>query len=159
MRFILGATSVRRWKFLLWPVLFLIVMQVVAVITGQILRRRYLSQEVDEDSVNAVAVIGGLEDSVTSKAFKGGYLRAVMGGAELDLREVVIEKKPATIEVTVIMGGAVLKVPSEWKVRLDVSQKMAGVEDERGQGDPAEEETPDLVITGKVVMGGLEIIS
>ncbi len=159
MWFILGAASVRRWKFLLWPVLILIVMQVVAVITGQILRRRYLSQEADEDSVNAVAVIGGLEDSVTSKAFKGGYLRAVMGGVELDLREAVIKERPATIEVTVIMGGAEIKVPSEWKVKLDVYQKMAGVEDERGQGDLAEEDTPDLVITGKVVMGGLEIIS
>ena len=135
------------------------VMQVVAVITGRILRRRYLSQEVDEDSVNAVAVIGGLEDRVTSKAFKGGYLRAVMGGAELDLSEAVIEEKPATIEVTVIMGGAEIKVPSEWYVKLDVSQKMAGVEDERGKGDLADNEIPDLVITGKVVMGGLEIIS
>ena len=155
----MGAASVRRWKFLLWPVLFLIVMQVVAVITGQILRRRYLRQEVDEDSVNAVAVIGGLEDRVTSRAFKGGYLRAVMGGAELDLSEAVIEEKPATIEVTVIMGGAVIKVPSEWNVKLDVYQKMAGVEDERGRGNLAEEETPDLIITGKVVIGGLEIIS
>ena len=73
MRFILGVASVRRWKFILWPVLFLIAIQVVAVttgvITGQILRKRYLSQDVDEDSVNAVAVIGGLEESVTSKAF------------------------------------------------------------------------------------------
>ena len=149
----------RRWKFLLWPVLVLMVMQVVTVIGGQFLRRRYLSQEVDEDSVNAVAVIGGLEDRVTSKAFKGGYLRAVMGGAELDLSEAAIEEKPATIEVTVIMGGAEIKVPSEWNVKLDVSQKMAGVEDERGKGDLADNEIPDLVITGKVVMGGLEIIS
>ena len=149
----------RRLKFLVWPVLILVVIQVVAMITGQILRRRYLSQEVDEDSVNAVAVMGGLEDSVTSKAFKGGFLRAVMGGAELDLSDAVIEEKPATIEVTVIMGGAEIKVPSEWKVKVDVSQKMAGVEDERGQGDLAEGETPDLVITGKVVMGGLEINS
>ena len=149
----------KRWKFVIWPLLVVIVMQVVAVITGRILRRRYLSQEVDQDSVNAVAVIGGLEDSVMSKAFKGGYLRAVMGGVELDLSEAVIEEKPATIEVTVVMGGAEIKVPSEWNVKLDVSQKMAGVEDERGQGDLAEDEPPDLVITGKVVMGGLEIIS
>ena len=149
----------RRLKFLVWPILVLVVIQVVAVTIGRILRRRYLSQEVDEDSVNAVAVIGGVEDSVTSKAFKGGYLRAVMGGAELDLSEAIIEEKPATIEVTVIMGGAEIKVPSEWKVKVDVSQRMAGVEDERGQGDLAEEETPDLVITGKVVMGGLEINS
>ena len=122
----------RRWRFLLWPALILIVMQVVAVITGQILRRRYFGQAVDEDSVNAVAVIGGFEDRVTSKAFKGGYLRAVMGGAELDLSEAAVEEKPATIEVTVITGGAEIRVPSEWKVKLDVSQKMAGVEDERG---------------------------
>ncbi len=149
----------RRLKFLVWPVLVLIVIKVVAVITGQILRRRYLSQEVDEDSVNAVAVMGGVEDSVTSKAFKGGYLRAVMGGAELDLSEAIIEEKPATIEVTVVMGGAEIKVPSEWKVKVDVSQRMADVEDERGQGGLAEEETPDLVITGKVMMGGLEIVS
>ena len=101
----------RRLKFLVWPVLILVVMQVVAMITGQILRRRYLGQEVDEDSVNAVAVMGGLEDRVTSKAFKGGYLRAVMGGAELDLSEAIIEEKPATIEITVIMGGAEIKVP------------------------------------------------
>ena len=149
----------RRLKFILWPVLFLIAIQVVAVTIGKILRRRYLSQEVDEDSINAVAVIGGVEGSVTSKAFKGGYLRAVMGGVELDLSEAVIEEKPATIEVTVIMGGAEIKVPSEWNVKLDVSQKMGGVEDEREKGDLVEEEIPDLVITGKVVMGGLEIIS
>ena len=159
MSLILEAASVRRWKFLLWPVLVLMVMQVVTVIGGQFIRRRYLSQEVDEDSVNVVAVIGGLKDSVTSTAFKGGYLRAVMGGAELDLSEAVIEENPATIEVTVIMGGAEIKVPSEWYVKLDVSQKMAGVEDERGKGDLADNEIPDLVITGKVVMGGLEIIS
>ena len=149
----------RRWKFLLWPVLILIVMQVVAVITGQILRRRYLSQEVDADSVNAVAVIGGVEESVTSKAFKGGYLRAVMGGAELDLSEAFIEEKPATVEVTVIMGGAEIKVPCDWKVKFDVHQKMAVVEDGRRQDDVSLEETPDLVITGKVVMGGLEVKS
>ena len=38
-------------------------------------------------------------------------------------------------------------------------KRWPGVEDERGQGYLMEEETPDLVITGKVVMGALEIIS
>ena len=82
-----------------------------------------------------------------------------MGGAELDLSEAVIEEKPATIEVTVIMGGAEIKVPSEWIVKVDVSEKMGDVEDRRRQGDLGEEEIPDLVMTGKVVMGSLEIIS
>ncbi|MCH8109061.1 MAG: hypothetical protein IIB15_02935 [Chloroflexi bacterium] len=147
----------RRLKFLLWPILILVTIQVVIRIFAQVLRRRYLSQEVDEDSVNAVAVMGGWEDAVTSRDFKGGYLRAVLGGTELDLRDAFIEEKPATIEATIIMGGAEIKVPPEWKVKLDASLTMAGVEDKRGQDDLSEDETPDLVITGKIVMGGLEI--
>ncbi len=150
----------RRLKFLIWPVLILAAMQIVAwVITVQILRKRALGREVDEDSVNAVAIMGSWEDSVTSKAFKGGYLTAFMGGVELDLSDAVIVEKPATIDVTVIMGGAEIKVPSDWIVKIDVSQRGAGVENERRQDDVSEAESVDLVITGKVVMGGLEVDS
>ena len=149
----------RILKVLVRLVLIVVAVQIVVVITGQILRKRYLSQEVDEDSVNAVAVMRGLEESVTSKAFKGGYLRAVMGGVELDLSNAGIELKPATIDVTVFMGGAEIDVPADWNVTIDVGNIMGGVEHKRGRGGPSEEEGPDLVITGKVVMGGLEVTS
>ncbi len=147
----------RRLKILTRIVVILIAIQVAARIAGQILRRCYLGKEVDEDSVNAVAVMGGSEDRVTSKSFKGGYLTAIMGGIQLDLTDAAMEQKPATIEANIIMGGAAIKVPHEWKVNLDVTQTMAGVK-EKGRQSDLSKETPDLLVTGKIVMGGLEII-
>lgn len=149
----------RKLKFLIWPVLVLVVMQVIAVIAGQLLRKRYMSQQVNEDWINAVAVVGGWEDRVTSKAFKGGYLRAIMGGVELDLSDAVVAEKPAHLEVTIIMGGVEIRVPPEWNVNIDgVSPKMGGIDNlVSGNDDLSEGVTPDLVITGKVIMGGLEI--
>ena len=116
-------------KILVPLVLILVALQIVVVISGQFLRKHYLNQEVDEDSVNVIAVIGSLEESVTSKAFKGGYLRAVMGGVELDLSDAVVAEKPAHLEVTIIMGGVDIRVPPEWNVNIDgVSLKMGGID-------------------------------
>ena len=78
-----------------------------------------------------------------------------MGGVELDLTEATIEDPPATIEMTVVMGGAKIAVPEGWNVRVDTGTVLGGV-DERGVGGQGE--PPDLVLTGKVVMGGVAII-
>ncbi len=144
-------------KKLIKPILILVAFQVVFMILGRILRERYLGQEVGEDEVNAVAVTGGVEEKVTTQAFKGGYLRAVMGGVELDLSQAAIESPPATIEATVVMGGAEIKVPEDWVVKTEAQVKMGGFEDLRGQEQVSEDITPDLVITGKVILGGLAV--
>ena len=144
-------------KKLIKPVLILVAFQVVFMILGRILRERYLGQEVGEDEVNAVAVTGGAEERVTTQAFKGGYLRAVMGGVELDLSQAAIESPPATIEATVVMGGAEIKVPQDWVVKTEAQVKMGAFEYSRGQEQVSEDTTPDLVITGKVIMGGLAV--
>ena len=144
-------------KKLVIPILILVALQVVAMIIGRILKQRYLRQEVGEDEVNAVGVMGGAEEKVTTQAFKGGYVRAVMGGVELDLSQAAIETPPATIEATVVMGGAEIKVPQDWVVKTEARVKMGGVEDMRGQEKPSEGTTPDLVITGKVILGGLVV--
>ena len=86
--------------------LFLAALQVVNTVSGIVLKSRFLSQHIGEGEINAVAVSGGAEEKVTSPDFRGGYLRAVMGGVELDLTEATIEDPPATIEMTVVMGGA-----------------------------------------------------
>jgi hypothetical protein len=141
------------------PVLAALVLAAVALTAGQIARRRYLSQDVGDDSANAVAVMGASETVVISKAFKGGYLRAVMGATELDLTDAVSENKPATIEATVMLGAAGVKVPPEWRVRLNVIQMMGVAADQRRQRDLSGGEIPDLVIVGRVVMGALGISS
>jgi predicted membrane protein len=146
-------------KRLIIPILMFVVFQVVIMMLGRLLRQCYLSQEVDEDEVNAVAVTGGAQEKITTKAFKGGYLRAVMGGVELDLSEAAIETPPATIEAMVVMGGAEIKVPPNWQVKTETRAIIGGVEVTGGRERTSEETTPDLVLTGKVIMGGIGIKS
>ena len=134
--------------------LFLAAVQVVNTILGIVLKTRFLSQQVSEGEINAVGVSGRAEEKVTSTDFRGGYLRAVMGGVKLDLTEATIEDPPATIEMTVVMGGAEIAVPEGWKVRVDAGSILGGIY-ERGVSD--EGEPPDLVLTGKVIMGGVVI--
>ena len=141
-------------KRLIKPLLFLAAVKVVTTVLGIALRGRFLSQQLGEGEINAVGVVGRAEEKVTSTDFRGGYLRAVMGGVELDLTEATIEDPPATIEMTVVMGGAVIAVPEGWKVRVDTGTILGDV-DERGVRD--EGEPPDLVLTGKVIMGGVVI--
>ena len=84
-------------------------------------------------------------------------LRAVMGGVELDLRDAAIEAPPATIETTIVMGGAEIKVPGDWEVKVETRVVEGGVQDKRKRRESLEDTSPDLVIAGKVVMGGLAI--
>ncbi len=135
--------------------LFLAAVQVVNTVLGMVLNTLYLNQRLGKGEINAFAVSGRAEEKVTSTDFRGGDLRAVMGGVKLDLTEATIEDPPATIEMTVVMGGAEIAVPEGWKVRVDAGTILGGI-DERGVSD--EVEPPDLVLTGKVVMGGVNII-
>ena len=141
-------------KRLIKPLLLVAAVQVVITVLGNMLRGRFLSQQSREGEINAVGVRGGAEEKVTSTDFRGGYVRAVMGGVELDLTEATIEDPPVTIEMTVVMGGAKIAVPEGWKVRVDTGTILGGI-DLSGVGDKGE--PPDLVLTGKVVMGGVLI--
>ena len=137
--------------------LFLAALQVVNTVVGMVLNWRFLNQQIGEGEINAVAVSGRAEEKVTSTDFRGGYLRAVMGGAILGLSESTIEDPPATIEMTVVMGGAEITVPEGWKVRVDTGSILGGVHGAYMHGVSDEGELPDLVLTGKVVMGGVAI--
>ena len=146
-------------KRLIKPILIFVAFQAVVMMFGRLLRQCYLRQAIGQDEVNAVGVTGGTQEKISTKTFKGGYVRAVMGGVELDLSEAAIETPPATIEATVVMGGAEIKVPRNWQVKTETRVIMGGVEVTGGRERSSEETTPDLVMTGKVIMGGIEIKS
>ncbi|MBM3926459.1 MAG: hypothetical protein FJ320_10860 [SAR202 cluster bacterium] len=83
------------------------------------------------DAVKATAVFSGTSRRISSQHFKGGDATAVFGGVELDLRNAVIESKPAVLNVTA---------------------------DERKDGHPAPDgPQPDLLITGTAVFGGVAV--
>ncbi len=138
-------------------VIVLVGVQIAAYVGSLLLRARYRAQNYGECSVNAVAIFSGAEEHIDSQAFTGGAVRAICGGVDIDLTAATIAEAPAILEVTVICGGVMVRTPSDWKVALTPSVTMGGVDDIREQTQASDDSSPNLIVTGKVVCGGLAI--
>ena len=103
--------------------------------------------------INMVSVLGGNKRRSDAQNFKGGDLTALMGGAELDLTQASIQGE-AVLNVFVMWGGIELRVPQDWTVVSDVIPVLGGAQDHT-IGPAASGKR--LVVTGQVIMGGLEI--
>ena len=110
------------------------------------------SSSADDDALHAVAAS---QDRIISGDFQSGSVNVVMGNGSLDMREAVILDKPATLEVSVVMGEVKVRVPAEWNVQIANSATMADAKDTRTRDNDSH--NPDLVIRGSVTMGSLQI--
>lgn len=110
----------------------------------------------DQDSINMVSVMGSATQRIISSEFRGGRATAVMGEAEIDLRESSVLEKPAVLELSVVMGEIRLRVPGDWNIRVDDDTIMGELKDERVRRETSDSET-DLVVKGSIVMGSLKI--
>jgi hypothetical protein len=106
--------------------------------------------------VSLVALLGGIRRSVVAPDFEGGYLTAVMGGIELDLREARIATSPVRLDVLAMLGGIEIKVPTDWIVEGGVSPLMGGFENKARVPLDAGA-APRLILRGYVVMGGVTV--
>ena len=81
-----------------------------------------------------------------------------MGGAEINMMQADIQGKVA-LEITQVMGGTKLIVPSHWRIQTsEVVSILGGIDDKRPvQGNIDENKV--LVISGTSILGGLEIKS
>ena len=62
---------------------------------------------------------------------------SVMGGSNIDLREVTIAPgETVTVDLFTLMGGGVIRVPDQWVVDIQTVQVMGGVKDRRIPRDP-----------------------
>ncbi len=143
---------------------------IIAVGLGFIFNRirRPSIRERVTDKVEMMAILGGVESRNSSKAFRGGEMLAIFGGADLDLRDAQIHDPPAEIQVFTFFGGTEIRVPEGWNVRMTVLPVLGGAEDERrrprARGDGVSDSSfqgssgqPDLIITGFVAFGGVTV--
>jgi len=103
--------------------------------------------------INLASILGGNKRRSDAQNFRGGDLTAIMGGAELDLTQASIQGE-AVLNVFVMWGSIELRVPHDWTVVSDVIPILGGAED-RTISPPITSKR--LVVTGQVIMGGLEI--
>ena len=130
------------------------------------LRRNSLltnATNLDPHRVNATAILGGITEPNASRDFRGGRLTTFLGGVSVNLRQADIVDKPARIHVSAILGGVEISVPQHWIVKKDVQPIAGGVAEQRlplqhhEDVDALPDNTPDLVVTGSVLLGGLHI--
>jgi predicted membrane protein len=135
-----------------WP-LILIVAGSVIVWQG-IRGRQHRVEGPADDTINAIAVLAGVNRGSNSGSFRGGELTAFMGGCEIDLRQASINGE-ATIDVFAMWGGIEIRVPENWVVIGRVTPVMGGFDDTTRppQGASAHK----LIIRGMVLMGGIEV--
>ena len=153
--FLLGTFDIYVFRFRdLWPVLLLLAGG--AILWGSFLGRKIQAGATsDESIVNGSAILGGFTRSVGAQDFRGGSLTAIMGGCEIDLRKAGIQGDEAVLNVFAFWGGVELRVPENWAVVNKVLPIMGGVSDEtRAKTGPG---VKRLVLTGTVVMGGVEV--
>ena len=144
------------WQF--WPLILII-------IGGSMLLERLGVQvpgpfmhSADESEVNILSIFNGPEHQLSSASFRGGETTAIFGGIDLDLRNATVTTPPAHINTFAMFGGIDIIVPQTWTVRSDVLGIFGGSDDERDE-KPAVQESPDLIVSGFAMFGGVTIKS
>lgn len=105
--------------------------------------------------VRSFTVMSSTELRPVSRPFRGADLSAVMAGIKLDLTDARMEGDSATIEVFAFWGGMEIYVPPDWTVTSKLATLMGGFIDKRRPTSTVPTKT--LVITGFVVMSGIEV--
>lgn len=108
------------------------------------------------ERVDATAIFGAVKKNIVSKNFAGGEATSIFGGSEIDLTKADINGT-VTMDVTAIMGGVKIIVPSHWAIRQEVTAVFGGVEDKRQSHTIITAQNKTLVLQGTAFMGGIEI--
>jgi predicted membrane protein len=155
---LLAALDIITWSTfgtLIWPTILILIGLSI------IFRRGSSSDQFTEEKssqFNIFSAFSAQKRNVTSPDFRNGEITAMFGGVEIDFRSANIMEKPVRIQSTVMFGGADIYVPQDWDVRIDAFAMFGGTEDKRISVPPAKQ-TPDLIINGTVLFGGLSIKS
>ena len=82
---------------------------------------------------------------------------AMMGGAEIDLREARFATGVSEIDVTAFMGGVEITVPRGVRVEVLGAAVMGGFSAEAGDASALDEQQPVLRVTGLAIMAGVDV--
>jgi len=105
--------------------------------------------------ISLFGMMGSSKQRVSGVIFRSADMTSFMGGCELDLRDALLGADGAAyVEVFALMGGAHIIVPTSWKVVVQVTPVMGGVED---KSRPIMGGNQFLYVRGTVLMGGVEI--
>jgi len=144
---------------LIWPLL--IIAFGLVMLARALDRSRYLEGTApvyDESVLNIVAVFAGSKRVIETKDFRGGDIVAVFGGVRLDLRRAAIAADKAVLDISAVFGGVEILVPETWTITTKGVGIFGGFDDKTIHPKPDPNvKTPELIITGAAVFGGMSV--
>lgn len=114
------------------------------------------SSEESGSNFNAFSAFSDQKKMITTQDFQNGELTTIFGALKIDLNQAAVVNAPAHLQTTTLFGGIEIYIPADWNVHLNVVALFGGSEDKRKTGISAKS-TPDLIVSGTVLFGGLEI--
>lgn len=135
----------------LWAVLFIFV---GGSIVMRAIRPPARGSTTAVTGIDTMALLGASKTVSNSPDFKGGQALAFMGGCEIDLRRATIAQGEAVFDVFAFWGGIEIRVPEEWEVVNRVNAFLGGSDNKTLVERGAKQR---LVVTGTVIMGGVEV--
>ncbi len=142
-----------------WPAILILIGTMI--LFGSMRARRSHRHSIAAESsstgtIESVTVMGEARETAPPEGYSGGEKTVVMGSAHIDLRNATLTQRPVTLNITVVMGEAKLRLPQDWAVRAD-NTTVAGETKDTRTHKPDAAGAPDLIITGTVLMGSLQI--
>lgn len=104
-----------------------------------------------------VAVMGGAERKGVWIPPKTLYVLAVMGGAQLDLREARLGPGVTEVMAVAVMGGVEIIVPPGVHVDMSGFALMGGFAQAGRVEPPSDPDAPVLRVSGFALMGGVDV--
>ena len=143
---------------LVWPIL--IIGFGASMLLRAMDRKRYTDgvPATKESVLNVVAIFGGSKRRVDTEDFRGADVAAIFGGVHLDLRHAGMIVERAIVDVNAVFGGVEIRVPETWSVTMKGTSIFGGFEDKTiHPKTDLNAKTPQLVITGASVFGGMSV--
>ena len=147
----------------IWPVL-IIALGVFVIIKN---KTNYFSNAKAENSsdiydpkqmINDASIFGAAKKSYQIDKFKGGNITAIFGGSEIDLSDCTLADGSNKLDIFFLFGGSNIKVPSTWKVLIEVTPILGAFSDRRiMQQSQVFDNSKILIISGVTIFGGGEL--
>ncbi|MBB6174142.1 hypothetical protein HNR23_004202 [Nocardiopsis mwathae] len=109
-------------------------------------------------SENIVAVLSSAERKGRWLVEPRTNVSVLLGSVELDMRTALLSRNRVVVQCSTTLGGVTLIVPHGVAIENHVNGTLGGVGVEKGRPEPAEG-APTVVVTGHVLLGGIEIKS
>lgn len=112
-----------------------------------------MERNVDNDGrINYKFFCSGVNQVFMEPEFKGGNIKAVCGGIELDLTHTTLPEGETILNIDAVMGGFTIKAPSTWLIQSQCVFTIGGISDDRPKCE--QDTSRKLIITGHCTLGG-----